>query len=244
MIARMPHAADVTVLIPLRAGGKNRLASALTQDARWRLALGMLDGVVEAVRTAGITDVRVLSGGTEAMAAAQARGLPVVRDRDDDPSAEDAPLDARLLRRAVDDGLEACGSDRVRIVIAADLPLLTAGDVGALLETADRITVAPTRDGGTGALLLPTGCALATRYGRGSAAAHLEAARDAGWETIRLDRTGFGVDLDASADLDAIIALARVGVAPGGACCGHHTIAALVELGLVEHAPSRIPARA
>jgi 2-phospho-L-lactate/phosphoenolpyruvate guanylyltransferase len=238
----MPHRTradqDVTVLLPLRSGGKVRLAAHLSEDQRWRLALAMLDGVVEAVRGAGVSDIRVLADGAAAIDAADARGLPVLADRDTTPAPTVRSGDAGRLRRAVDDGLAACDATHVRAVIAADLPLLKAEDVAALLDTADRVTIAPTRDGGTGAILLPADCTLATRYGRGSATAHFEAARTAGQETVRLDRTGFAVDLDAAADLTTIIAIARMGTVPGGTRCGQAMTDALLELGLLVAAPT------
>jgi 2-phospho-L-lactate guanylyltransferase len=228
-------ARGTTALIPLRADGKRRLAPSLDAPARWRLALAMFDGVVEELATAGVHDVRVLAAGDAAVDAAHQRGLTTIVDREAVAAgtAPDQRDGAQHLRRAVDDGLASCGEDRIRIVVAADLPLLTVDDVTALLATSDRMTVAPTRDGGTGALLLPRGRTIATLYGRGSAAAHIEAARAAGLEIVRLDRTGFAVDLDATVDLDAIVAIARMGAAPGGARCGHHTVDALRELGLL-----------
>jgi len=224
---------DATVLIPLRAEGKHRLCPVLAPDERWRLALAMLDDVLAAVEGAGVADVRILADGPAAIEAGLQRGLQVIDDRPD-PSPSDDRSTPLALRQAVDDGLAACEPGRVRAVVAADLPLLTADDVVALFATADRLTVAPTRDGGTGALLLPTGRVIGTRYGRGSAAAHFEAARALGVEIVRLDRTGFAIDLDTAVDLDAVAAVARMGAAPGGTRCGHHTAAVLGEFGLLD----------
>jgi 2-phospho-L-lactate guanylyltransferase len=231
-------ATDPTVLIPLRADGKHRLCPVLDPDERWLLALAMLDDVVAALRAAGVRDMRILADGAAAIEASRRRDLQVIVDRHGSPEADDSS-GTLALRRAVDDGLAACGRDRVRTVVAADLPLLTGDDVLALLATSDRLTVAPTRDGGTGALLLPMGHVIESRFGRGSAVAHLEAARERDVEIVRLDRTGFAIDLDTAVDLDAIAAIARMGTAPGGARCGQHTAAALAELGLLDVPLSR-----
>jgi len=237
---------DTTALIPLRADGKHRLAPALDAPGRWRLALAMFDGVVEVLTAAGVHDVRVLAAGAAAIDAARARGLVAIPDRHPAPSGAgtDQQQGAQQLRRAVDDGLADCEQDRIRMVVAADLPLVTIDDVTSLLATPDRVTVAPTRDGGTGALLLPAGRTIPSQYGRGSAASHLETARAEGLEVVRLERTGFAVDLDATVDLDAIVAIARMGSAPGGARCGHHTVDALHELGLLDTPTRRDPVSA
>ncbi len=227
-------ASATTALVPLRSDGKHRLAPTLDAPARWSLALAMLDGVVEVLTAAGVHDVWVLAAGDAAIGAARERGLPTITDRGPVGSGSVRRDGAQQLRRAVDDGLASCDEGRVRAVVAADLPLLTVDDVIALLATSDRVTVAPTRDGGTGALLLPAGRTMPTQYGRGSAAAHLDAARAAGLEVVRLDRTGFAIDLDAAVDLDAIVAIAKMGAAPGGASCGHHTVDALRALGLLD----------
>jgi 2-phospho-L-lactate guanylyltransferase len=225
---------DTTALIPLRADGKHRLAPTLDAPARWRLALAMFDGVVEVITAAGVQDIRILAAGAAAIDAARERGLTTLPDRDPTISTTDQQQGAGRLRQAVDDGLASCDEDHIRVVVAADLPLLTVEDMSALLATRDRVTVAPTRDGGTGALLLPSGHTFPSQYGRGSAAAHIDTARAAGYGIVRLDRTGFAVDVDATVDLDAIVAIARMGSAPGGARCGHHTVDALRELGLLD----------
>ena len=225
-----PPTTHATVLIPLRAGGKQRLAPGLGADARWSLCVAMLDDVVAAVREAGVDDVRIVAAGEAAVEIAETRGLHAIRDREAAP--EMSPTER--LRRAVDDALATVAADAVRIVLAADLPLISPHEITELLATSDRVTVAPTRDGGTGALVLPAGATIPTQYGRGSAVAHLGAARAAGLDAIELERTGLAVDVDAAVDLRTVIAIARMGTAPGGARCGEHTATALTALGLLD----------
>lgn len=163
----------------------------------------MLDDVVAALRAGGVADVRVLAADDAAADAAAARGLAVLRDPD--PGGD--------LRAAVDAGLAAVGDTDVRMVVAADLPALTADDV-ATLRAVDRVTVVPTPDGGTAVLALPPGSTVPARYGPGSAAAHVDAARSAGHAvTLRPDSAG-ARDADAAADLSA---LAATGVGPATA---------------------------
>jgi 2-phospho-L-lactate guanylyltransferase len=155
--------------------------------------LAMLDDVVAALRGGGVADVRVLAGDDEAATAATARGLPVLRD----------PVPGGDLRAAVDAGLAAVGADRMRLVVAADLPGLDAATVAGLVAAPDRVTVLPTPDGGTAVLLLSAGVTVPARYGPGSAAAHVAAARAVGVEPVLLAAGPAGHDVDRPDDLDA-----------------------------------------
>jgi len=233
-------AAGVTALIPLRTGGKSRLEAELDRDGRADLVLAMLDDVVAALHAAGIADVRVLCGDGTAAAAASARGLDVVLDpvdasvradadartHTDADAAEDAAENGAaragggdvLLRRAVDAGLAAIGSTRIRLVVAADLPQLTGDEVAAILASASDVTVTPTRGGGTAVLRLAAGVTLPTQYGPSSARAHLDIARRDGLSVAELDLPGARQDVDGAADLHAIDGgRCSDGVAPLGA---------------------------
>ena len=163
----------------------------------------MLDDVVAALRGGGIADVRILAGDAAAAEAARARGLPTVPD----------PAEGGL-RSAVDAGLAAVGDAGVRLVVAADLPGLDAGTVADLLAMADRVTVLPTPDGGTAVLALPPGVTPAARYGPGSAALHVAAARDVGAAAVLLAPGAAGRDLDGPGDL-AVARDTAVGPATG-----------------------------
>ncbi len=198
----MPEAGPVA-LVPLRAGGKSRLSGTLDAGARERLVLAMLDDVVAALRGGGVADVRVLAGDDAAADAAAVRGLPVLHD----PGAGG-------LRAAVDAGLAAVPDDRTRLVVAADLPGLRAADVAGLLAAADRVTVLPTQDGGTAVLLLPPCATVPARYGPGSAALHVDAARAAGHAAVLLAPTAAAHDVDGPLDLAAA---AGTGVGPATA---------------------------
>lgn len=211
----LPAAAATTALIPLRTGGKSRLDGTLDVGRRGGLVLAMLDDVLEALHAAGLEDVRVLAGDTEAASAAQARGLEALLDADLASSGTSSPDDGSdvgrdgsdgdvRLRRAVDAGLLAVGTDRVRLVVAADLPLLRPMDVRAVLRSPTDVTVAPTRGGGTALLRLARGTSIPTRYGPGSAAAHLAVASASGLSAVAIDLAGARSDIDGAADLRAL----------------------------------------
>jgi 2-phospho-L-lactate/phosphoenolpyruvate guanylyltransferase len=213
-------------LIPLRTGGKSRLGGALAAAARDRLVLAMLDDVLAAVRAAGITDVRILAGGPDAAAAAAERGLSAIADPathdgpNDDPRelgpAGGRPAGDARLRAAVDAALAAVPSDRVRLVLAADLPRLSAAEVAATLSDPAEVVIAPTAGGGTALLRLAPHVTLPARYGPGSAGAHVTAAEAAGLTVAVLDLPGARYDVDAAADL-AELTGPLDGAAPGSA---------------------------
>ena len=158
----------------------------------------MLDDVVAALRAGGIADVRILAADDAAAAAAAERGLAALRDTG--PGGD--------LRAAVDAGLAAVGPDRPRLVVAADLPGLSAADVAALRAAAvrtGRVTLLPTPDGGTAVLVLPAAVTVPARYGPDSAALHAEAARAAGYEVEVLEVGAGARDVDGPVDLDGVL---------------------------------------
>lgn len=206
---------DPIGLVPLRTGGKSRLGAALAGERRDRLTVAMLDDVLSALRAAEVRDVRLLAGGRGAELVATARGLPTIGDpqRTDDGlvAGTDPTSDALAdrgdvrLRAAVDAALASLPDDRPRLVVAADLPRLDADEVTAVLTHPADVVVAPTAGGGTALLRLAMGVRLATRYGPGSADAHLRAAADAGRSVALLELPGAREDVDASTDLAALL---------------------------------------
>jgi 2-phospho-L-lactate guanylyltransferase len=180
---------DPTVLVPLRDRGKSRLADDMTREGRWDLATAMLADVLTALASAGLTDVVVVAGGPDAHGAARALGARVI----DDPGSAGG----------LDGALAAAGRGLTgpTLIVAADLPCLGASDLLAVLAADTEVVVAPTRDGGTGALLRPRPDAMATAYGPGSAARHESMARDAGLSVARIDAPGLAHDVDTRADL-------------------------------------------
>ena len=201
--------APLVALIPLRTGGKSRLGELLADGHRAELVLAMLDDVIGALHGAGVEDVRVLAGDTDAAAAAAERGLPAIADPG--PSAPSrrgeggqvAPAD-HSLRSAVDAALAAVGDRRARLVVAADLPGLRAEEVRTVRSHPADVVVAPTSGGGTGLLRLAPGVTLPSRYGPGSARAHLEEAERAGRSSAALELPGAHRDVDAVRDLAAL----------------------------------------
>ncbi len=184
----------VTAIVPLRTGGKTRLSPALTASERSDLATAMLSDVATALRDAGIDRIVVAAQGPSALAAAAALHLEALPDPEGAQGLDHA-LRRAAARVAPREGL---------LVVAADLPRLTATDVEQVLACPAPVVVAPTRDGGTGGLLRRPPTAITTAYGPGSAAAHLRLAADAGLGADRVSAPGFADDVDTPADLERL----------------------------------------
>ena len=93
--------------------------------------------------------------------------------------------------------------------LPADLPLVTADDVTALvLGSSDgcSIVVAPDRSAqGTNGLTVPSGIAFVTLLGESSFTKHLAAIEGAGLVSRLCEREGLAFDVDVPADLDDLL---------------------------------------
>lgn len=187
---------DTVALVPVRSPGegKSRLADVLSREERAALSGAMLADVAAALAASRVGRVVVAAAGAPAAAAASALGLDVVLD----------PPTVRGLDGAIAAAASRLGTVETLLVVAADLPRLTAGDVDALLASRAGVAVAPTDDGGTGGLLRRPPAVIPTAYGAGSGARHLRIARAAGVPTQQLELAGFRADVDTWADVRAL----------------------------------------
>jgi 2-phospho-L-lactate guanylyltransferase len=106
------------------------------------------------------------------------------------------------LRAAMDEVVR----EPVAAVVSADLPLLTADDVRALIAVTPQrgLAIARAHDGGTNAVSMRPPGVLRTCFGEpGSAALHERAAWTAGADAHVLDRPGLAFDIDTPEDLAA-----------------------------------------
>jgi 2-phospho-L-lactate/phosphoenolpyruvate guanylyltransferase len=176
------------VLVPVKAlnGAKSRLAAALAPGERADLMLELLHGVVAAVREAGIERITLVT-----------------------PEQLSLPGTARFDDRGLpwNDALWAAMSEvrePVVTIVSADLPLLEAGEVLALIEaTPERgIAIARATDGGTNAVSMRPAGAMRTCFGEPqSARLHAALAREAGLSHTIVDLPGLAFDLDRPEDL-------------------------------------------
>jgi 2-phospho-L-lactate guanylyltransferase len=182
---------DAHVLIPLKAldRAKSRLAEALTPDERAELMRSLLDGVVDAVREAGVDRITVVT-------AESLNGYETWHDRG----------------LAWNDAIEAAAGEVVRTplvaVISADLPLLRADEVEELLEATPQrgIAIARALDGGTNAVSMRPPGLVRTHFGEAaSAAVHATL----GVEHVVVDLPGLAFDVDTPEDLARMHATCR-----------------------------------
>lgn len=182
---------STTVIVPLRSPGhgKTRLRGHLSPDQRAALATAMFADVIAALTRAGMARIVVAARGQAAIEAARDHGIEWLADPGRDG------LDAAIAAASVSVTTHGL------LVVAADLPRLTAAEVRAVTDRDESVVVAPTRGGGTGALLRRPAAVIGTSYGPDSARAHLEAATAAGLTSHLIDRPGFRADIDTAADL-------------------------------------------
>ena len=191
-------------VVPVKdlAGAKSRLGPVLDPEGRAALTMSMMHNVLSALRDAGVERTYVVSPDREVLQAVEAAGaVPLLqRSRGMNPALEEA------RERAADDGATSL------LVLPADLPLLRAPDVEAVVQAGSGgegrlVAVAPDAAGkGTNALLLSPPDALPFLFGPDSFGAHLAAAREYGVQTRIVERPNLGFDLDTADDLRRLAA--------------------------------------
>ncbi len=187
------------------SGTKSRLEPVLNAAGRAGLTMYMASNVLAALEGAGVTRTCVVSPDRAVLEMAEEAGaVPLLQEsRGLNPALEEA------RSWALEGGASAL------LVFPADLPLLRAPDVGAVLETArivdgPLVVISPDTAGtGTNALLLRPPHTLPFVFGPGSFDAHLDAARERGVPTRVCERPSIAFDLDTAEHL------ARLGNPPG-----------------------------
>jgi 2-phospho-L-lactate guanylyltransferase len=189
---------SVTAIVPLKAleHSKQRLSGRLSAIERHALMRGLFLHVLDVCMAAEcIDETLAIVGGDAGVALARQRSVTVVRDPGGDLNSALRHAAARLPRGSTS------------LVIVADLPEVTVDDLEAIVSAgrqAPTVLVAPTHDGGTGALLRRPARIIAPAFGPGSAAAHLLAAQAAGVRTGVIMRPGLAHDVDRPEDLDRL----------------------------------------
>ena len=186
----------VYAVVPVKdlRGTKSRLAPVLDPAARAGLTLYMMGRVVTRALEAGVEAVGVVSPDPIVLDEALKRGaVPLVqKSRGLNPALEEGRL------WATQNGASAL------LVLPADLPLIEAEDVLAVLAGAASAPVVVAPDGartGTNALLLRPPDALPFLFGHESFEAHLGAARDRDVEARVCENGHLAFDLDTAGDL-------------------------------------------
>jgi 2-phospho-L-lactate/phosphoenolpyruvate guanylyltransferase len=195
-------------LVPVKRLGaaKSRLIGSLARGDVDALALAMLGDVLEALgATPEVERIVVVTPDAAVAEAAMAAGAePLLRP---DPGL-DAALDAGLAKLAAE------GASTL-LVVLGDVAGARTEEISALYAALEALggrgaVLAPSRDGGTSALLRAPPDAIAHRFGPESARAHQEEARRSGVPFRALPLASLSVDVDRPEDLAAL----RTGDAP------------------------------
>jgi 2-phospho-L-lactate/phosphoenolpyruvate guanylyltransferase len=188
---------NVVAVVPVKDlwGTKSRLKPILNPSARAGLTLYMMGRVVSALKEAGVENVCVVSPDL------------IVLDEAREHAATPLLQESRGLNPALEEG-RRWAMDRgasALLVLPADLPLLEAQDVRAVLEGVSdegSVVISPdSASAGTNALLLRPPYALPFAFGPGSFEAHLRAARERGLDVRVCERPHLAFDLDTAEDL-------------------------------------------
>jgi 2-phospho-L-lactate/phosphoenolpyruvate guanylyltransferase len=190
----------LSAVVPVKDlwGTKSRLKPILDGGARAGLTIYMMGRVIAALRETDVDEVCVVSPDRIVLDEAEKRGAsPLAQEsRGLNPALEEG------RRRATDRGASSL------LVLPADLPLLEAQDVRAVLESGvDAPSVVISPDGtraGTNALLLHPPDALPFAFGPGSYEAHLHAAWERGLDIRVCERPHLAFDLDTVEDLSRL----------------------------------------
>ncbi len=179
-------------LVPIKRldRAKRRLAGVLSAEERGELMLTMLDGVLVALRGAGIGRITLVTA------------EPISRDGVMTWHDRDLPWNEALQAATAE-----VVAEPIVAFVSADLPSVTAADIAELVtSTPERgIAIARADDAGTNAIVMRPPGAMMTLFGQpGSAALHAAAAEAAGLEAVIVDRPGLSFDLDTPDHLASI----------------------------------------
>ncbi len=203
-------------LVPVKAlpAAKSRLLPHLGADAARRLSIAMLGDVLEALaRVPALARIAVVTPDAAVARAARELGAEALLRPDPglNPAVESA---GAALAPGPEDGL---------LVVLADVAGVRAEEIETLIGALQGrgVALAPSRDGGTSALLRIPCDVIPAGFGPGSAKLHRDLAERAGVPFRELALPSLAIDVDEPADLEAL---------RSGASAGPRTRALLREL--------------
>jgi 2-phospho-L-lactate guanylyltransferase len=183
----------ILAVIPVKClnQAKSRLAPHLTEIERADLARTMAARVAWAVRDSRVVDVAAVVSPESNLA--RDLGVEALPDRG---SLNES------LREGVAWATKMAATSL--LILPADLPWIVPQDVREIVEAAvdtPGIVIAPTRDGGTGALMLTPPGVLLPVFGHDSFRRHVSLAASLGIRVRPVSRDGLAFDLDTVDDL-------------------------------------------
>jgi 2-phospho-L-lactate guanylyltransferase len=186
----------IAAVVPAKslAGAKSRLLRQLPQPAVERLCLAMLCDVVDALRAVpALARVAVVTPDPAVADAARAAGAEVLLRPDPglNPSIEAA---AAAFAPGAQDGV---------LVVLGDVAGARSREIERLVAALPGrgVVLAPSRDGGTCALLRVPRDVIPAGFGPDSARVHRERAARAGVECVELELPSLAIDVDEPEDL-------------------------------------------
>jgi 2-phospho-L-lactate guanylyltransferase len=196
----------IAAVVPVKSldVSKSRLAAEGPRELVRGLSLAMMSDVVEALRSVrGIGRVAVVTPDAEVARTAEAAGAEAL--------LRDAPgLNASIEQASAE---IAPGPDAGVLVVLGDVAAIATPDVEQLLEAgaAGGVALAPSRDGGTSALLRTPRDVIPARFGEGSAKRHREEAQRRGVRFVELALPSLAIDVDVAEDAVAILRCETLG---------------------------------
>ena len=192
------------VVIPVKPfnEGKSRLAAHISPQERRALNRELLTRTLTAINQAQLdAELLVVSRDTQALAAAERAGSRALAEESQPCSPNDTEPESQLNAALTQAARYAAthGATKV-LVLPTDMPNLTAEDVRTMASPSSRdpqIIIAPSRDGGTNALLLQPAHAIPFAFGCDSFQRHQRLAAEAGIpvQVVESDSLLFDIDL-------------------------------------------------
>ncbi len=192
-----PESPGVIAVIPMKplTDSKTRLAKKLSPEQRGELAIGMLGRVIMSLQSASVEAFWVVGGDRRVQDFVRNTGGIWLEEL------------GRNLNDTVGKAFDQVFAEgKSAMYVAADLPFLKASDVHSLLQASrqqNNISLAPARqDGGTNAILVPSGIPFRPELGPRSFIKHLSQAARLEVSVAICYSPGLGFDLDTAADLE------------------------------------------
>src|SRR5512141_2610920 len=184
---------------PLRRG-KSRLAGTLSEDERTELNRNLLQNTLKTLsELKELEEVLVISRDPAALTIARNYGARTVRE-DGQPELNTALKRATVVAQVY--------ATRGVLVLPADLPLISPGDIREMINRAVNppvVVIAPDRHrkGTNGLLISPSGL-IEYDFGENSFERHCERVKEAGARLEVVELPSLGLDLDLPEDLELV----------------------------------------
>ena len=195
----------ISAVVPVKAlaDSKSRLFPERPRSDVEALSLAMMGDVIACLRAvAGLARVVVVTPDAAVASAAQADGAQVLLRVE--PGLNPAIEAASAAVAGPGDGV---------LVVLGDVAAADPAEIAQLIGAAPPhgVALAPSRDGGTSALLRCPRDVIPACFGRDSAKRHREAAAAAGASLVEVALPSLAIDVDLSEDARAILAEATLG---------------------------------